>query len=157
MSISGRFRSLPRTPFADTVRSVKEPSHYRAEFDVRLPTWRIVSLVSRPMGSTARAFGRRQGVETLRYSSLIASLRTSGLYLLTALLVAAFSLGSIERPLASAIAAERPASASAQALASGETASASSTSSTAMTLPQPDPATVKAVAAAENAETATSI
>jgi hypothetical protein len=60
------------------------------------------------MGSTARAFGRRQGVETLRCCSLIASVRTSGLYAVTVVLVAASAVGGMPRPLASAIAAELP-------------------------------------------------
>jgi hypothetical protein len=92
----------------------------------------------------------------LRYSSLIASLRTSALYLLTVLLVAAFSLGAMQRPLASAIAAERPDRSPVQALAVGEAATAPTTSAAVVALAQPQDSSVQGVAA-ENAETATAI
>ncbi len=60
------------------------------------------------MGSTASAFGRRQGVETLRYCSLIASLRSSALYAVSVLLIAASAIGGMPRPLASAVASALP-------------------------------------------------
>ena len=60
------------------------------------------------MGSTASAFGRRQGVETLRYCSLIASLRSSALYAVSVLLIAASAIGGMPRPLTSAVASELP-------------------------------------------------
>lgn len=71
------------------------------------PVSRIVSLVSRLMGTTARAFGRRQGVEILR-CSLIASLRTRAAYVITVVAVAAAIFEGMPRPLASAIASELP-------------------------------------------------
>ena len=120
------------------------------------PFSRIVSLVSRPMGSTARAFGRRQGVETLGCRSLIASLRSSALYGVTVLLIAAAAIGGMPRPLASAVAAELPERSTTSTVATVEASSETTTASTSG-LTQPEPRPIQAVAAAENAESVSAI
>ena len=71
-------------------------------FDAIPPHWRIVSLVSRPMGSTARASGRRLGVEALR-SSLVVSIRSGALCALALLLAVTTVTG---QPATVAVAAE---------------------------------------------------
>jgi hypothetical protein len=88
------------------------------------------------MGTTARAFGRRQGVETVRSCSPIASLRSSVFYGATGLLIFAAAIGGMPRPLASAVAAELP-----------------ERSATATTLARSRPAqsTYQSIAAAESA------
>ena len=111
------------------------------------------------MGSSARAFGRRQGVETLRCSSLIASLRSSALYAVTVVLVAASAIGGMPRPMNSAVAAELPertVAPTTSAVAAVEPASRLP-ASTEVALKQADGATVNAVAAAESSESASSI
>jgi len=120
------------------------------------PLSRIVSLASRPMGSTACAFGRRQGVETLRCCSLIASLRSSALYAVTVLLVAAAAIGGMPRPLASAVAAEIPERPTVSTVAAAEPSSRPLASS-ASGLTQLERPPIQAVAAAENSENASAI
>src|SRR4051794_32147179 len=58
---------------------------------------------------TARAFGRRLGVRTLRCRPLIAPITSFAFYAVTATLAAVIVLAGVPKPLASAIAAELPA------------------------------------------------
>ena|SRR5688572_19099843 len=138
------------------VRSVDVATIVSCRVDGRLPIWRIVSLVSRLMGTIARAFGRSQGVETLRCCSLIASIRSSALHALTVLLIAASAIGGMPRPLASAVAAELPARPLASTASAVEPDASSSVSSVTV-LAQAEPPAVQAVSAAENTESASAI
>jgi hypothetical protein len=79
---------------------------------------------------------------------LIASLRSSALYGVTVLLIAAAAIGGMPRPLASAVAAELPAQPVAATVAAVESPS-SPRASSASGLTQPEPPPIQAVAAAE--------
>ena len=96
----------------------------------------------------------------MRCCSLIASVRTSALYALTAVLVAASAFAGMPRPLASAVAAEIPERAVAPVgltvVAAVETTSKPSESEVVALAPPAAPA-VQAVAAAENSESASAI
>ena len=93
----------------------------------------------------------------MRYSSLIASLRSSALYALTVLLLAASAFGGMPRPLASAVAAELPARSPASAVAAVNPVSAPAETIVVSALADSDRPVVQAAAAAENSESATSV
>lgn len=93
----------------------------------------------------------------MRYSSLIASVRTSALYAVTVLLIAASAVGGMPKPLASAIAAEHPDRSDTSSVAAAAPSVVRSEQTVETVQAQPALPTAHAVAAAENAEAAASV
>jgi hypothetical protein len=79
------------------------------QVDARLPISRIVPRVSRQVDATSCAFGRRQGVETLRCCRLIARLRPRVIRVSIIALLLVAAIAAVPRPLSSAVAITAPA------------------------------------------------